>query len=189
MSTVLMNRGYVSVGARESGLVAGRRQYKVRMAVPGALRILGPMGPSSATAYPRDREAEIVLRDGSTVHVRPVRSEDRPAIRSFLEALSPGSIGFRCFGTPSLEWATDWSLDVDYADRFAPIAESGGPRQIVAHAACLREDAERAEVAFLVADRWQGKGISTVSLAHLVEAAEARGITTFTAQCSRTTTG
>lgn len=72
-----------------------------------------PIRPASAPAYPHDREAEIVLRDGSTVHVRPVRAEDRQAMRSFLEDLSTESIGFRFFGTPRLDWAADWSVDVD----------------------------------------------------------------------------
>jgi succinyl-CoA synthetase alpha subunit/RimJ/RimL family protein N-acetyltransferase len=132
--------------------------------------------------YPGDREAEIVLRDGSTVHVRPVRPADKRAMREFLEGISPQSIGFRFFGAPDLNWATEWSLDVDYADRLALVAESGVPPRIVAHAAYVREDAERAEIAFLVADAWQGKGISTVLLAHLAAAAEQHGITTFTAQ-------
>lgn len=123
-----------------------------------------------------------MLRDGSTVHVRPVRSADKQAIRTFLSELSPDSIGFRFFGTPSLDWAAGWSVDVDYGDRFALIAESGSPRRIVAHAAYVREDPHRAEVAFMVADPWQGKGISTVLLAHLAEVAERHGISTFTAE-------
>src|SRR5689334_484490 len=75
-------------------------------------------GSPPVAAYPRDREVEIVLRDGSTVHVRPVRSDDRPAVRAFLAGLSEESIGFRFFGMPSLEWVADWAVDVDYADRF-----------------------------------------------------------------------
>ncbi len=144
--------------------------------------ILAPMSTSAAASYPRDREAEIVLRDGSTVHVRPVRPSDEPAIHSFLEALSPESIGFRFFGYPNLDWATKWAVDVDYAGRFALIAETGTPRQIIAHAAYMREDAQRAEVAFMVADDWQGKGISTALLAHIAEVAGRQGITTFTAE-------
>jgi acetyl coenzyme A synthetase (ADP forming)-like protein len=140
------------------------------------------MSSPGASPYPRDREAEIVLRDGSTVHVRPVRAADEQAIRTFLEGLSPESIGFRFFGTPSLKWAANWSVDVDYADRYALIAETGSPRRIVAHAAYVREDATRAEVAFLVDDAWRGKGISTVLLAHLAEVAEGHGISTLTAQ-------
>jgi acetate---CoA ligase (ADP-forming) len=137
---------------------------------------------SAAPPYPREYEAEIVLRDGSTVHVRPIRSGDEDPIRSFLKTVSPDSIGFRFFGTPDLEWVTRWSLDVDYADRFALVAETGTRPGIVAHAVYIRIDADHAEVAFLVADAWQGKGISTILLAHLAAAARDHGISTFKAQ-------
>jgi acetyl coenzyme A synthetase (ADP forming)-like protein len=135
-----------------------------------------------APSYPHDREAEIVLRDGSTVHVRPVRSNDKRAIRAFLEGLSEDSIGFRFFGMPDLDWVVEWAVDVDYADRFALVAESGTPRRIVAHSAYMRIDGARAEVAFLVADQWQGQGISTVMLAQLAEVAARHGMSTFTAE-------
>ncbi len=123
-----------------------------------------------------------MLRDGSTVHVRPVRAADKPALRTFLEALSPQSLGFRFFGVPDLDWVTAWSVDVDYADRFALIAETGTPRKVIAHAAYIRIDDERAEAAFMVADAWQGQGISTILLAHLACVAEQHGITMLTAQ-------
>jgi acetyl coenzyme A synthetase (ADP forming)-like protein len=123
-----------------------------------------------------------VLRDGSTVHVRPVRATDKDSIRAFLDRLSPDSITFRFFGTPDLEWVIKWSLDVDYSDRFALVAQSGDPRQIIAHAAYVRADPQSAEVAFLVDDAWQGRGIATVLLAHLAQVAERHGISTFTAE-------
>ena len=137
---------------------------------------------SSAAAYPWEREADVVLRDGATVHVRPVRPADGPAIRKFLEALSPESIGFRFFGQPNLQWATSWSVNVDYTDRFALLAEGGSPHRILAHAAYVRIDANRGEVAFMVADDWQGLGISTILLAHLAEVAQQHGISTFVAE-------
>src|SRR5205807_611106 len=96
--------------------------------------------------------------------------------------VSPDSIAFRFFGAPDINWVIAWSVDVDYADRFALVAESGDPRRIVAHAVYVREDAERAEVAFLVADAWQRRGISTILLAHLADIAERQAISTFTAQ-------
>jgi acetate---CoA ligase (ADP-forming) len=136
----------------------------------------------AAARYPSEREADVVLRDGATVHVRPVRVDDGPAMRSFLESVSPNSIWFRFFGTANLDWATSWSVDVDYADRFGLVVESGTPRAIIAHAAYVRIDYGRAEVAFLVADAWQGRGISTILLAHLAEVAEAHGFSTFFAQ-------
>ena len=62
------------------------------------------------------------------------------------------------------------------------VAVAGEPERIVAHAAYIREqDPQRAEVAFEVADDWQGRGIATVLLAHLSELATAEGIETFTA--------
>jgi len=136
----------------------------------------------AAARYPSEREADVVLRDGATVHVRPVRADDGPAMRAFLDTISPDSIWFRFFGTVSLDWATSWSVNVDYADRFGLVVESGHPRAIIAHAAYVRIDYGRAEVAFLVADAWQGRGISTILLAHLAEVAEQHGFSTFFAQ-------
>jgi hypothetical protein len=43
----------------------------------------------SPTPYPAERETDVVLRDGATVHVRPVRGEDEEAIAGFLDSLSP----------------------------------------------------------------------------------------------------
>jgi acetyl coenzyme A synthetase (ADP forming)-like protein len=131
--------------------------------------------------YPADREADIVLRDGSTAHVRPVRSTDREAMHAFLSGVSHDAIWFRFFSMANLDWATDWSLNVDYRDRFGLVVETGSPRRIVAHAAYVRAEPDCAEVAFLVSDAWQGHGIATVLLAHLAESAAAEGITTFVA--------
>jgi acetyl coenzyme A synthetase (ADP forming)-like protein len=141
------------------------------------------MNDTTAIArYPANREADVVLRDGSTVHVRPVRRDDEAAIAEFLRDLSPDSIGFRFFGMPNMKWVISWSVDVDYADRFALVAETGTPRRIVSHASYVRVNEERAEIAFLVADAWQGHGISTIMLAHLASIASQHGIVTFTAQ-------
>jgi len=137
--------------------------------------------PRDSLVYPQEREADIALRDGSTVHVRPVRAEDGPSIRGFIEKVSQASIRFRFFGIPNLDWATSWCVDVDYAERFALIAQTGTPPQVVAHAAYVRTTGDRAEVAFLVADAMQGQGISTILLAHLAEVAQRNGISTFIA--------
>ena len=131
--------------------------------------------------YPADREADIVLRDGSTAHVRPVRATDREAMHAFLSGVSEDAIWFRFFSMANLDWATDWALNVDYRDRFGLVVETGSPRRIVAHAAYVRIEPDSAEVAFLVADAWQGHGIATVLLAHLAESAAAAGVATFVA--------
>ncbi len=131
--------------------------------------------------YPADREADIVLRDGSTAHVRPVRATDREAMHAFLSGVSEDAIWFRFFSMANLDWATDWALNVDYRDRFGLVVETGSPRRIVAHAAYVRIEPDSAEVAFLVSDAWQGHGIATVLLAHLAESAAAAGVATFVA--------
>jgi acetyl coenzyme A synthetase (ADP forming)-like protein len=140
------------------------------------------MGPIGTNHYPSEREAHIVLKDGSTLHVRPVRADDGGAIRAFLDALSPESIVFRFFGVPNLSWVINWSLDVDYTDRFALVAETGTPPEIVAHAAYIRCTPDQAEVAFMVADAFQGHGIATTLLSHLAEVAAHNEISTFIAE-------
>jgi acetyl coenzyme A synthetase (ADP forming)-like protein len=140
-----------------------------------------PKTPTSPPAYPGDRATDVVLRDGSTVQVRPIRSADRDAIRAFLDGVSRDSIWFRFFGAANLKWAADWSVDVDYVDRYGLIAETGVPARVIAQASYIRVDRSRAEVAFLVADDYQGHGLSTTMLAHLAEAASAESISTFLA--------
>ena len=135
----------------------------------------------SGRGYPDAYEVDVALRDGSTLHVRPVRGEDRAAIEEFLHALSPDSIAFRFFGAVDLEWAANWSTDVDYADRYALVASTGPDGEIVGHGAYVRIDESRAEVAFLIADEWQGRGIATIMLLHLAAAADEHGITSFVA--------
>jgi len=61
------------------------------------------------------------------------------------------------------------------------VATTGTEAHVVGHAAYVPTGGDHAEVAFAVADDWQGHGISTILLAHLAEAAATEGITTFTA--------
>ena len=137
---------------------------------------------ATARAYPLAYDVDVALRDGSTVHVRPVKDDDAEAMRTFLGGLSQKSLGLRFFGMPNLEWATHWSTDVDYADRFALVATTGHEHTIVAHAAYIRTAPNRAEVAFMVADAWQQHGIATILLAHLASAAEEHGIAILVAE-------
>jgi acetyl coenzyme A synthetase (ADP forming)-like protein len=141
------------------------------------------MSTAAATAvYPSAHVVDVALKDGSTLHIRPVSARDALAIKAFLEALSRESIGFRFFGSPNLDWVTEWSVDVDYSDRYALVATTGPEQAIVAHGAYMRLDESRAEVAFMVSDAWQGRGIATIMLAHLASAAEEHGISTLFAE-------
>jgi acetyl coenzyme A synthetase (ADP forming)-like protein len=136
---------------------------------------------TEAAAYPISDVVDVALRDGQSIHIRPVQESDRMAIHAFFEHLSSDSLWFRFLGMPSLDWATNWSVDVDYADRYAIVATAGADRSIVAHGAYARIDADHAEVAFVVADAWQKHGIATIMLAHLAAAAERHRISLFIA--------
>ena len=132
---------------------------------------------------PRHRKADVLLRDGSTVHVRPVRVEDAPAVQAFFERLSPESITLRFFcGFPDLDRAVRWATEVDQ-HRYGLVA-TGADGRVVAHAGWEREPdrPERAEVAFAIADAMQHHGLGTILLGQLIEAADQAGVAVLTAE-------
>ena len=138
---------------------------------------LGAM-TSGAPTVQVGAETDIVLRDGSTVHVRPSTIEDVPRLRAFLESLSVESRWFRFFSA---------GVNLDAAARSAAASDGGlalialREATVVAHGTYVCGAAGRAEVAFAVADAWHGHGLATVLLAHLAHAASHAGIDTFTA--------
>jgi acetate---CoA ligase (ADP-forming) len=135
-------------------------------------------------SYPRHREADVVLRDGSTVHVRPVRADDAPAVRAFFERLSPESTSLRFFsGFPDLDSAVRWATELDYQRRYGLVA-TGGEGAVLAHAGWERQPdrPDRAEVAFAIADAMQGRGLGTILLGQLAEAADQAGVAVLAAE-------
>jgi acetyl coenzyme A synthetase (ADP forming)-like protein len=129
--------------------------------------------------YPGHREADVVLRDGSTVHVRPARLADAPEIERLLKGLSDRSRWLRFFsGFPNLDKAVQWATEVDYDRRYGLVATSGADGRVVGHAGFERQPdhPERAEVAMEIADAMQGKGLGTILLGQLAEAAGQLGV-------------
>jgi acetyl coenzyme A synthetase (ADP forming)-like protein len=134
-------------------------------------------------AYPTHREADVVLRDGSTSHLRPVRADDEPALRDLFGGLDPTSQAFRFFvGAADLDRAAETMAKVDYEDRYGLLATRGPGDRPVGHGIYIETSEGEAEVAFAVADELQGRGLGTIMLAHLAEAAEENGIETFVAE-------
>lgn len=132
--------------------------------------------------YPAHREADVVLRDGSTVHVRPVRPEDEGAILAFYQGLSAEARKLRFFGEATdLEQAARDDTRVDYVNDCTLVAEAGPEHRIVGVATYRRLDGDRAEVALAVADAYQGRGLGTILIGHLAEIAESNGIRVFVA--------
>ncbi len=141
------------------------------------------MGDRQA-AYPVHRATDVVLRDGSTLHVRPVRSDDEQRLLAFLRSLSEQSRVLRFFSPTSdtvLAQMAKREARVDYARRYGLVATKGSEEQIVGHALYAAINDDNAEVAFAVADEYQGRGLGTILLGHLAEVAAAHGIHEFTA--------
>ncbi len=133
--------------------------------------------------YPAYREADVVLRDGSTVHLRPVRAADEEALRELFEGLGPDSRMFRFFsGASDLAGAAARMADVDYSERYGLVATRGDGERPVGHGAYLGASPGRAEVAFAISDELQGQGLGTILLAHLAEVAGEAGVEVFFAE-------
>ena len=123
----------------------------------------------------------MALRDGTTVHVRPIRAEDEDALHGFLEGLDLASRVFRFFsGGVDLRAAAHSMADVDYAQRYGLVAVRDG--DVVGQGIYIGEGDGAAEVAFAVADRLQGNGLATLLLAHLAEVAVDNHISAFHAE-------
>jgi acetyl coenzyme A synthetase (ADP forming)-like protein len=138
---------------------------------------------SQAPALPFE---DVVLRDGSTLRLRPPASTDDEALATFFERLSPETRYLRFHGAravvPSL---TAPFLDPDWTERGAlvgTLADESGEQRIVALASYVRlRGPARAEVAFVVADELQRRGIGTRLLERLAAHAGAAGIERFVA--------
>ncbi len=138
----------------------------------------------TAAPAPDERWASnVVLGDGETVHVRPIRPGDAPALAAFHERQSAESIYRRYFSPhPHLSDAELVHFtDVDMVDRVALVVERFG--ELVAWASYERwAGRDDADAAFMVDDGLHGKGIATLLLEHLAAIARANGIVRFTAE-------
>jgi GNAT superfamily N-acetyltransferase len=118
-------------------------------------------------------------RDGHQVRVRAVSPEDLEPLRRMFARLSPKSI-YRRFhmAYPVVpEWIVDYSVCVDHDARESLVAVAG--RDIVGQAMYMREEDE-AEIAVVVEDTWQRRGIGKLLLDELAAIAKLRGIEAFT---------
>ena len=136
--------------------------------------------------YPTELECAIVLKDGTELRLRPIRPEDAPRLVEFYERLSRHT-AYQRFFTIMKRLPPDWArmlATVDHRRRLALVAErgpAGAPELVGVGRYVPTDDPETAEVAFVVQDGVQGRGLGTNLLRHLLEAAEARGIRRFRA--------
>ena len=135
------------------------------------------------TTRPEGAERPAVLLDGTTVDIGPMRASDADRLDHFHHTLSGETIRLRFFGVhPDL---SDQELHrfthVDHVHREALVAVHEGAIVGVARFDRLHDDGDEAEVAFVVADAWQGRGLGTVLFEQLAARAREVGISRFVA--------
>lgn len=119
--------------------------------------------------------SDVALRDGSLVIVRPAGEEDRRMLSDFVGGLSPKTLSLR-FAHPTSPEAALQEI-IPGADDFALIAIR--ENRVVGHAGYHSRAPGRAEAAIVVADAYQSKGLGTILLGELAEAASTLGILEF----------
>jgi RimJ/RimL family protein N-acetyltransferase len=139
------------------------------------------------------RNSDSVLRrlpDGAPILIRPIRADDKRMLENGLRHLSPQSVQRR-FLTPKRSFSRAelrYLTEVDGRDHVALVAEYPGDpvRRLIAAARFVRlhDDPEAAEVAIVVADDWQRRGVGSLLSQQLAARARARGIRRFTATMS-----
>lgn len=147
--------------------------------------------PSDRHEYPAHWEADVVLRDGGTARIRPITVDDAERLVSFYEQVSEESKYYRFFAPYPRLSAKDVHRFThhDFVDRVGLAATVGG--EFIATVRYDRIDAEgrpatgpadEAEVAFLVQDAHQGRGVASALLEHIAAVARERGIRRFAAE-------
>ncbi|HEU4767678.1 MAG TPA: GNAT family N-acetyltransferase [Pyrinomonadaceae bacterium] len=129
------------------------------------------------------REGDVVLRDGSTVHIRVMRPADEAGLCALLSSLSEESrwLRFYCLQN-STALAAEAHREANLDRAFGLIATSGDDERVVGHAFYAVSGEEQAEVAFTIANDFQGRGLGTILLVQLAEVAAANGIKVFEAE-------
>jgi GNAT superfamily N-acetyltransferase len=131
------------------------------------------------------RGAQVRLRDGSLVRIRPGRRTDRDLLVRGFDRLGPES-RYRRFLTPMRklgEKAVRYMTELDHHDHEAMVALEKRGEEGIGDAFYVRDPLrpDTAEVAVTVIDAWQGRGLGTVLLEAISARARDEGIRTFTA--------
>lgn len=143
---------------------------------------LPPFSHLAIRPYPEELKTETQLQDGTPIQLRPIKPEDEPKWHEMLAACSQDSIRARfhsLFRTTTHKFATRFCF-IDYDREMAFVAEiaSGADQGKLIGVGRLLSDADyrRAEYAVLVADPWQGRGLSSQLLDSCLAIANAWGV-------------
>ena len=137
---------------------------------------------TSPSCYPGELERELALRDGSVVRIRPIRPEDAPRLQDLHSRLS-GESAYQRFFAIVRRLPPDWArtlASVDYRRRLALVVEAGADLVGVGRYEPTSEE-DTVEVAFVVQDSWQNRGLGTILFDAILQAAAARSFRRFRA--------
>ncbi|MGI6637905.1 MAG: GNAT family N-acetyltransferase [Desulfobulbus sp.] len=134
--------------------------------------------------------ATFLLEDGTQVNFRSIRPTDEPHMRDLIHNLSQETIYYR-FMSHQQRFTSRQIQDFVYIDHrrdvavVATLPDVQGEQIIAVGTYYLNESTNKAEVAFVVRDSWQSKGLGTFIFQHLIKIAKRNGIAGFTAEVLR----
>ncbi len=119
------------------------------------------------------------LRNGTRVEIRALRPSDREGLLAAVGGTSDQSVYRRFFGLKRefSEREISRFLDIDFIEHVALVAVAGNEEEeIAAGARYVMVGAGQAEIACMVADRWQRQGLGKLMLRHLFDLAARSGL-------------
>jgi len=141
---------------------------------------------ASETIYPWEDTRTVQLKTGQTIELRPARLSDEEALQDLFYRLSDESTYRRFMAYKNVHSHSEMQrlVDSDYEHSMALLATlpEGPEEQILAMARYDVDPGTRlADIAFVVQDQWQGRGLGTLLMKRMGEIAKARGVAGFTA--------
>jgi len=139
------------------------------------------------SAYPEELEHSDVLRDGTEIFFRPVKPTDEPAISKMLYSLSEASVRTR-YMTRTMTFPhkdVQQLANIDYHSNLCivgTVPDVSGEQIVAMGQYFLDPKSYAAEVAFVVKDEWQKKGMGTFLLHYITQIARKRGVKRFYAK-------
>ncbi len=129
------------------------------------------------TPYPKKYETVWKMRDGRSVLLRPIKPEDEPLWEEMFQSFSEESIRYRFFqiikDTPHETRIRYTNIDYDREIAIVPELTEDGKRKILGVVRVgIEPDGKAGEIAFIVADPWQGYGLGTKLVDYAIEIAK-----------------
>jgi protein lysine acetyltransferase len=173
----------VVASERLTGWVGGREAFATMLEIPGMVDKLLRTARQRLAAF--ITPIPVRLRDDSELHLRPVLPGDSERTTNGPVEFS-GETLYRRFQSPRKPTKSlmTYLFEVDYVDHFVWVMTDGAEGPVVADARFVREenDPTTAEVAFIVGDAYQGRGIGTFLMNALAVTAGYDGVQRFTAR-------